>query len=101
VDVRLFLPIADIASDRPFAVAEKGFNATELVLRQCALRIHGSESGQTQYMHFLLEQGNRLDAEFVVWFFCMDYDDFWSRVKATDIGELFMIWDHWLSLPRG
>ncbi|UCB46641.1 MAG: hypothetical protein JSV25_04265 [Spirochaetota bacterium] len=70
-------------------------------------------------MSFLLEQSSRLDAEFAVWFFSRDYDDFWSRVRAMGMDELFMlwkdtglfdedgkerksleIWDHWLRLRK-
>lgn len=70
-------------------------------------------------MRFLLQQCSRLGAEFVVWFFSMDYDAFWNRVKASGMDELFMIWkdtgmideagnerealrvwDRWFGLPR-
>jgi len=89
------------------------------VSKQYGVQIPGDERGQAEYVRFLLEQCNRLNTRFVVWFFVRDYDDFWTRVKPSGVDELFMIWkdtglldergnereamkvwDRWLGLPR-
>lgn len=115
-----FSRIAALAPEKPFAVAETGFIAENLVLEKYGVRIPGSEKGQAEYVHFLLHQSSKLNARFVVWFVSRDFDALWEKLAPLGIDEIFKlfrdmglfdeagtarealrIWDQWLALPSG
>lgn len=116
-----FSRIAALAPGKPFAVAETGFIAEDM--QAFGVKAHGREERQNQYMQFLLEESNRLNAKFVVWFVPRDYDPFFEKVKSSgasaEVLALFKIWKdtglvdgkekgragletwkQWLALPR-
>lgn len=112
-----FSQMQDLAPDKPFAVAETGYIAQDLVLAQYGVEIQGRDEWQADYVRFLFDKANELQAEFVIWFVSRDYDLAWERVKAG-VDEIFklwrdtglldgdgnvrpslQIWDEWLGLP--
>ena len=112
-----FSQMQDLAPDKPFAVAETGYIAQDLVLVQYGVEIQGTDEWQADYVRFLFDKANELQAEFIVWFVSRDYDLAWERVGAG-VDEIFklwrdtglldgdgngrpslQIWDEWLGLP--
>jgi len=112
-----FSEVADLAAEKPFAVAETGFIAEDLILQKYEIRILGNERWQAEYVQFLLNETNKLNAKFVVWFCPVDYDPLWEKIKNfmdeffkmwRDTGLLnetleerqsLKVWDAWLNLP--
>lgn len=113
-----FSQMADLAAHKPFAVAENGYAAHSLVMKQYNVSIKAKELWQASYVQFLLEEANALDARFVVWFCSRDYDAIWEVKEDLGFDELFkmwkdtglldekaiprtglQVWDDWLALP--
>jgi len=110
-----FSEVAELAPEKPFAVAETSFIAEDLVLYGALWR-SGNEKWQAEYVQFLLNKSNELNAKFIVWFVPIDYDLLWRKVFNMDeftriwrdTGLLnenkearlsLRIWDAWLKLP--
>ncbi|MFQ6089714.1 MAG: hypothetical protein ACE5K0_12555, partial [Candidatus Methanofastidiosia archaeon] len=87
-----FSQIRDLAPEKPFAIAETGFIAENLVIEKYRVRIQGKEEWQAEYVQFLLSESNRLNAEFVIWFVSRDYDFGWIRLEEVGLDELFKLW---------
>jgi len=112
-----FSRIADLAPEKPFAVAETAFTAENVVIEKYGINIPGNERWQAEYLQILLTKANELNAKFVIWFCPVDYDLLWEKIKDfTDEGMKFWrdtglinekmearpslkIWDAWLKLP--
>lgn len=114
-----FSSMAALAPDKPFAVAETGYIAEDLIIEEYNLHIKGRAEFQAEYVTFLLEEMNDLGAVFVVWFVPRDYDQGWERLQAMGFepwGKIWKdcgfidgegnerpaleIWDAWLQLPQ-
>ena len=108
-----------LAPEKPFAVAETGFTATDVDLQKYHLSLKGNPERQAQYVTFLLDNASRLDARFVIWFVPVDYDPLWSRLQGMGGDEMLKlwkncgledsgqhprpslsVWDAWYRLPR-
>ena len=84
------------------------------------VRVRASAQWQARYTRFILDETNRLDGKFVVWFFFHDYDTFlghfegerakkvqflrwWRDNGMVDANgnprEALGIWDQWRNLP--
>jgi hypothetical protein len=87
-----FTKMRDLAPEKPFAVAETGFIAEDLKMSTYGIDIKGTAGWQADYVRFLFEECNKLDAEFVVYFFIRDYDRFWERMRELGYGELYKMW---------
>lgn len=89
-----FSKIAALAPGKPFAVAETGFIAEDM--QAFGVKARGRAEWQNQYMQFLLEESNRLNAQFVVWFVPRDYDLLFEKLKSfgasAEVLDLFKIW---------
>ncbi len=112
-----FSQMAKLAPEKPFAVAETGFIAEDLIIKSLGINMKGREEWQAEYVKFLLNEANKLNAKFVVWFCPVDYDIRWEKMKKRlpepyklwrDTGLLdenrsprlaLKIWDAWLRLP--
>jgi hypothetical protein len=114
-----FSDVAALDPAKKFAIAETGFIAEESYHNwQNGRTVGGTEAAQAAYVRHLLTSANRQQAQFVVWFFPQDVDDFWKRqtnplarwfVKIwRDSGlvdgngrerEGMKEWDRWLKLP--
>ena len=115
----LFSSMAELAPEKPFAVAETGYIAEDLIIKSLSITIEGSEKGQADYVQWLLEECTTLHAEFVVWFVSRDYDQAWETLEEMGADEFLktwrdtgfldgkgnyrlalQVWDAWLQLPR-
>jgi hypothetical protein len=89
-----FSKIAALAPNKPFAVAETGYIAKDL--DAFGLKVQGNEEWQNDYLKFLLNECNKLNAKFVIWFVPRDYEPFFQKIKAMKVGkqleDLFKIW---------
>ena len=82
--------ISVIAPGKPVAVAETGWIAEDLVIPAFGINENGNASLQDAYLQQLFEQAGTLDAEFLIWFFIVDFDAMWSSVLGSD--DLARIW---------
>jgi hypothetical protein len=87
-----FTKMRDLAPEKPFAVAETGFIAEDLVLSSYGINIKGTAAWQEAYLRFLLQESNKLDAEFVVYFFIRDYDRVWEWMRQHGYDEFYKMW---------
>ncbi len=69
--------LADLAPEKPFAVAETGWPA-EPIGAPYWLNIYADEQTQLSYVQRLFDDCDYLDALFVTWFFSRDYDELWE-----------------------
>ncbi len=109
--------LAALAPDKPFAIAETGFPAESFTVP--GLRVESDERQQADYVKRVLQDAERLDAVFVVWFLGQDIDALYRRVGGGSTGNVFKlfrdtgladgqgngrlgltIWDAWLARPR-
>ena len=77
-----FSKIASLAPGKPFAIAETGFIAEDFRMLTHLVWIKSTPQRQAKYVDRLLNDANRLKAEFVVWYVPMDYDLMWEKMKA-------------------
>lgn len=97
-----FSQVAELAPGKPFAIAETGYAAQDVVMRKGAPRVRkdvhrsGSEEAQTWYTRFVLEESQRLNATFVVWFFAQDFDAHIEQAEKNGERKLesAKIWQH-------
>jgi hypothetical protein len=115
-----FNTMAALSSEKPFAVVETGYPAETIIIKKFLAKMEkkGSDRWQADYVRFLLEESNRLNAELVVWFFSRDFDAGWEKMKKAgmpaiarafrDTGLIdgkgksrpaLTVWDAWLKLP--
>jgi hypothetical protein len=87
-----FSQMHELAPEKPFAIAETGFAAEDLVLKQYGVTLKGNEEWQAEYMNFMLSGANDLNAEFVIWFVSGDYDKIWAIMEKNGSDELFKLW---------
>ncbi|WP_230741912.1 hypothetical protein [Methanooceanicella nereidis] len=87
-----FSQMHDLAPEKPFAIAETGYAAEDLILDQYGATINGSEEWQAEYVNFMLTGASDLDAKFVVWFVSGDYDRLWDKMEKMGVDELFKLW---------
>ena len=87
-----FSKIANLAADKPFAIAETSWPAED-VTAPYPIVIPASDSIQVAYMQRLLADCDKLSARFIDWFFTRDYDDFWeSDLKFISIAPTVRLW---------
>ena len=87
-----FTALADLAPDKPFAVAETAWPA-ETIDDPYWIEIPASEETQLQYLELLFAECDYLDALFICWFFPRDYDDVWEEYFQYDPeAALFRTW---------
>jgi hypothetical protein len=87
----LFASFADLNASKPFAVAETGYIAEDLVLP--GLHKIGTPQWQEDYMSYLLDFCTERRAKFVVWFCAYDYDAMINTFNALGQNQdLFMLW---------
>jgi hypothetical protein len=87
-----FSQLADLAPEKPFAVAETGFIAERLVIDAMGVDIPGTAEWQNEYLEFLTSECQRLDARFAVWFVPRDYDELWEFWEPFDPPQWIKLW---------
>jgi hypothetical protein len=87
-----FSALADLAPEKPFAVAETGWPAED-VTTPFPVTIPASEATQQAYVERLLVDADGLSAAFVMWFVSRDYDDLWeSYLQFQPNAALLRLW---------
>ena len=79
--------------DKPFAIAETGFNAKTWHVKSKGINIPGNESSQANYVNFLLQEANTLNALFVNWWVPRDLDKLWIKMEAAGADPMFSQWN--------
>lgn len=89
-----FSQVRELAPSKPFAIAETGYPAEDVVIGDWKVKVPANEQWQALYTRFILEESNRLNGKFVVWFFSHDYDSFLDQLKgeAAKGSQLFRWW---------
>lgn len=89
-----FARLAALAPQKPFAVAEAGFTAKDVIVP--GMRVPGREAWQDAFLRTLLDESQRLRAKFVVWYVPRDYDALVVRLKTLQVPkntiDLYSIW---------
>ncbi|MFW6198889.1 MAG: hypothetical protein ACOC5E_03605 [Acidobacteriota bacterium] len=87
-----FRDLADLAPDRPFAVAETAWPAEDLD-DPFPGHIAANPRWQARYVRRLMREARDLDAAFVAWFFSRDYDDAWEEAfQFLELAPRLRIW---------
>ena len=87
-----FAQLANLAPDKPFAIAETAWPAEDVTAPYPTF-IPASDSTQLAYMQRLLADCDKLSARFVTWFFTRDYDDLWeTHLKSSPIAAIARVW---------
>ena len=89
----LFSQVRGYIGDKPFAIAETGFNAKRWSVLSKLVWISGDEKSQAQYVRFLLEEADKLGAVFVNWWVPRDLDQLWKKMKASGADPMFSQWN--------
>ncbi len=87
-----FTRLAEVAGDKPIAVAETGYAAETLVFETLGWTVPGKPKWQRRYVESLLADADALAAEFVIWFVIVDYDRVWDFMEEAGVLELFKAW---------
>lgn len=87
-----FLRLAQVAGDKPIAIAETGYAAETLVFETLDWTIPGNARWQNRYLEMLLNDANALEAEFIIWFVLVDYDKVWVLMEQAGVIEAFKAW---------
>jgi hypothetical protein len=87
-----FSGLANLAPEKPFAVAETGFIAERLIIDAMGVDIPGTAEWQDQYLQFLTSECRRLNARFAVWFVPRDYDSLWEYWEPFDPPQWIKLW---------
>lgn len=75
----------------PIAVVETAHLAEDLIVPSINLSLSGSECQQNDYLEVLLENAQKEDYEFVIWWTHRDYDKLWNTFpdELKEIGSLW------------
>ncbi|MFL5740016.1 MAG: hypothetical protein ACJ75B_07355 [Flavisolibacter sp.] len=88
-----FTRFLDLAPAKPWAIAETGFIAQDLVIPSLSLNIQGNVSWQEQYLDQLCTLCENRKAKFLVWFCSADYDAGDQRLKQMGLyQDFFGLW---------
>ncbi len=117
-----FAQWANLAPDKPFAIAETAYIAETLDMTPVPgwhVNIPANETWQADYVSFMIAEANKLDAEFIAWFVPRDYDQLYELMAAHFEGAEIVktwrdtgfwdgngsprpsldVWDAWLNVP--
>ena len=90
--VDYFKTLANLAPNKPFAIAETAWPAED-VSAPYPILIPENEAFQHEYVKRLLAYSDSLSAVFVCWFFTRDFDDFWeSDLRFSAIAPTVRLW---------
>ena len=92
IDGDWFRRMAELAPEKPFAVAETGYTAETVEFEGLGVTIEGKRAWQRKYAKLLFRQCRKLDAEFIVWFVAVDYDELWKLMEEGGAPEIFKAW---------
>jgi hypothetical protein len=67
-----------VAGGKPVAIAETGWPAENLTIPLFGVDVASDAQKQNAYVTTLFDAAEMLDAEFIVWFFLVDFDALWN-----------------------
>lgn len=73
-----------IAGSKPVAVAETGWIAERLLIPSLSVDVAATPANQDAYVQALFSEAQALNAEFIVWFSIVDFDDLWTNALGQD-----------------
>ncbi len=77
---------AKLAPEKPFAICETGSPAQDLLLESLGnYRLESNEQYQADFVRLLLNDCQKLNAEFVTWFLPRDYDQGYEFLKKINL----------------
>ena len=82
--------INTLAPGKPVAVTETAWAAEDLVIPTFMINLPISNNDQGQFTDIMLNEAERLNAAFVIWFSIADYDTLWTTVLGSD--DVGRIW---------
>lgn len=88
-----FSRVRDYIGDKPFAIAETGFNAKTWRVLTRLIWIPGDETSQSKYVNFLLSESNKLDVRFVNWWVPRDLDALWNKMEESGADPILSQWN--------
>lgn len=89
----LLSKVKSYIGNKPFAVAETGFNAKTWRVLSRAVWVPGNEQSQAKYVDFLLREASKMDALFVNWWVPRDLDALWIKMKNAGADPMFSQWN--------
>ena len=87
-----FAKFADAMPGKPFAVAQTGFLSGTYRNLPNLVWVSAGPEDQAGYVGALLEEAERLGAEFVIWYVPVDYDALWARLETMGMSQWFAQW---------
>jgi hypothetical protein len=88
-----FTRYIDLAPSKPWAFAETGYMAQDLVIPAYSLNKQGTSQWQRDYLDLICTLCNNRKAKFLVWFCAADYDAASARMKQMGLyQDLFGLW---------
>jgi len=113
-----FSKVRSIAGSKPLAVVETGWMAENFDHPDHGVLVFGRADWQARYLQILLEESQKLDAEFVSWWVYRDYDKLWKIMEQNNTDPMLKqwmnmglldgggnrrpsmdVWDAWLAVP--
>jgi hypothetical protein len=88
-----FSRVRGYIGDKPFAIAETGFNAKTWRVLSQLIWVPGDEKSQANYVNFLLKESNELNAEFVNWWVPRDLDALWGKMDKAGADPILSQWN--------
>ncbi|MFQ5690352.1 MAG: hypothetical protein ACE5HQ_08785 [Gemmatimonadota bacterium] len=73
-----------LARGKPIVVAETAWIAEPLLIPEFGVNVAAVPQNQSDYVDRLLSEADALGAEFVVWFFAVDFDRLWEGLLGRD-----------------
>ncbi|MBN2336800.1 hypothetical protein JXL21_14690 [Candidatus Bathyarchaeota archaeon] len=86
-----FQRIRGLAPEKPYCIAETGFPSHNTTIEELYATFPGKPEWQTQYVEYLFNSSESMDAEFIAWFVLIDYDATWEYLKEF-IGPIYRLW---------
>lgn len=87
-----FSKIRSLAPEKPFAIAETGYMAEDMVIKSANIEYKSNEDYQKKYVDFLLNAAQKEQAKFIFWFIPRDYDELWLTLEKSGAPEWFKLW---------
>ena len=72
------------SGDKPIAIAETGWIAEPLQITEFGVDVPANAEQQADYVRALFGEADALDAQFIVWFALVDFDELWAETLARD-----------------
>jgi hypothetical protein len=83
----------DLDKTKPWAFAETGFIAQDLVIPAYSLNRQSNNQWQYDYLNLIMDLANLRKAKFIIWFCSSDYDAGDNRLKQLGLyQDLFALW---------